>query len=65
MIFVTGGTGLVGAHILLDLASKNKTIKALKREGSSIAITEKVFNHYNKQNLLQNIKWVEGDLEFH
>ena len=62
MIFVTGGTGLVGAHILLDLASKNKTIKALKREGSSIAITEKVFNHYNKQNLLQNIKWVEGDL---
>jgi nucleoside-diphosphate-sugar epimerase len=62
MIFVTGGTGLVGAHILLDLASKNKAIKALKRESSSIAITEKIFKYYNKQNLLQNIKWVEGDL---
>lgn len=62
MIFVTGGTGLVGAHILLDLASKNITIKALKRENSSIAVTEKVFNHYNKKNLLQNIKWVDGDL---
>ena len=62
MIFVTGGTGLVGAHILLDLASKNKSIKALKRESSSMAITKKVFSHYNKQDLLQNIKWVDGDL---
>ncbi len=62
MIFVTGGTGLVGAHILLDLASKNKPIKALKRSGSSTAITEKIFNYYNKNNLLENINWVEGDL---
>lgn len=62
MIFVTGGTGLVGAHILLDLTSKNESIIALKRKSSSIAITEKVFKHYNKQDLLKNIKWVDGDL---
>ena len=34
MIFVTGGTGLVGSHLLCKLTSAGKKVKALKRETS-------------------------------
>ena len=34
MILVTGGTGLVGSHLLFDLAKKGENIRALKRENS-------------------------------
>ncbi|MEC8853335.1 MAG: NAD-dependent epimerase/dehydratase family protein, partial [Bacteroidota bacterium] len=36
MIFVTGGTGLVGSHILLNLSQKGEEFKALKRTTSSM-----------------------------
>ena len=32
MIFLTGGTGLVGAHILLKLTESGQKVKALKRK---------------------------------
>ena len=47
MIFVTGGTGMVGAHLLYDLASKGEKVRALKRPGSSIRRAEKIFSYYN------------------
>ena len=62
MIFVTGGTGLVGAHVLLRLAQKKKRFKALKRESSSISVCKKIFNYYNSDDLFNEIQWVEGDL---
>jgi dihydroflavonol-4-reductase len=64
MIFVTGGTGLVGAHLLYDLVSRGEKVRALKRPGSSIHRTKKIFSYYSKDylSLLQNIDWVEGDI---
>ena len=64
MIFVTGGTGMVGAHLLYDLACKGKKVRALKRPGSNLKKTEKIFSFYNPdyKPLLQNIEWVEGDI---
>lgn len=62
MIFVTGGTGLVGSHLLLEILSKNQNVRALKRENSSLKIVEKIFNHYQKAHLLKKIEWVNGDL---
>ena len=62
MIFVTGGTGLVGAHVLLKLAQKNKDFKALKRISSSFDICKRIFNYYNADNLFDKINWIEGDL---
>ena len=32
MIFLTGGTGLVGSHILLMLCKENISVRALKRK---------------------------------
>ncbi len=64
MILVTGGTGFIGAHLLYKLCSKGLSIRALKRKGSSLTITHKIFSYYtNKlETLLAQIEWVEGDL---
>ena len=42
MIFVTGGTGLVGAHILLRLSQQGEEVKALKRIDSSKEILTEI-----------------------
>ena len=64
MIFVTGGTGMVGAHLLYDLVINGKKVRALKRPESNIRLVEKIFAYYSLefQLLLQNIEWVEGDI---
>ena len=62
MIFLTGGTGLVGAHILLKLAEKKLKVRALKRKDSSLKVVKNIFSHYNKSDLFQSIEWVDGDL---
>ena len=62
MIFVTGGTGLVGSHILLRLAKEGISFKALKRETSSLQICENVFSHYAAKDLFAKINWETGDV---
>jgi len=62
MIFVTGGTGLVGAHTLLNLTKKGKPFKALRRNTSSLRICEGVFSHYNELASFSQINWVYGDI---
>lgn len=64
MILVTGGTGLVGSHVLYDLTAKGKQVKALKRKKSSTGILKKLFSVYSTEpeTLLQRIEWVEGDV---
>jgi nucleoside-diphosphate-sugar epimerase len=64
MIFVTGGTGLLGAYLLLELTQKDQEIRALKRSGSSLEIVENVFktNHTDPGRLLKKISWVDGDV---
>jgi len=64
MVFVTGGTGMVGAHLLYELVSKGVKVRALKRPGSNILQTEKIFSYYSSeyQSLMRNIEWVDGDI---
>lgn len=64
MIFVTGGTGLVGAHLIYDLVKRGEKVRALKRKGSSTYRTEKIFSFYSDhhQELFLQIEWVEGDI---
>ena len=64
MIFVTGGTGLVGAHLLFELTKAGKKVKALKRETSNLKQVVKTFSYYadNAQQLFEQIEWVNGDI---
>jgi nucleoside-diphosphate-sugar epimerase len=64
MNLITGATGLVGAHVALQLLQENKLVVAIKREGSDISKTKKLFSYYTSDaNILFNkIKWVDADV---
>ncbi len=62
MILVTGGTGLVGSHVLLKLCESNTKFKALKRINSNLKICKEVFAQYKSIELFNKIQWVNGDL---
>ncbi len=62
MILVTGGTGLVGAHLLLQLAEGKKAVRALYRTETSKIKTKRLFEHYNKAELFNTIEWTEGNI---
>ena len=62
MIFVTGGTGLVGSHILLKLSKRNISFKALKRKNSSLNVCKDVFKYYDAESHFNQIKWIDGDV---
>ncbi len=64
MILVTGGTGLVGAHLLYSLVARGEAPIALKRTTSDIKKTKKVFSYYSNDynELFNKITWVDGDV---
>ncbi|MFD2551190.1 NAD-dependent epimerase/dehydratase family protein [Bizionia sediminis] len=64
MILITGGTGLVGAHLLYKLVTANKRVRALYRTAESRSGVEQVFSYYteNYKPLYDSIEWVEADL---
>jgi dihydroflavonol-4-reductase len=63
-VFVTGGTGMTGARLLLKLVQKDDSVHALKRETSNIETVRKIFINHSEQGeeLFKRIKWIEGDL---
>ena len=65
MIFVTGGTGLTGAHLLYQLTQNGTRVVALKRPSSNITLVEKIFRYYTRKPapLMSRIHWVNGSLE--
>ncbi|MCB9262346.1 MAG: NAD-dependent epimerase/dehydratase family protein [Flavobacteriales bacterium] len=65
MVFVTGGTGLVGSHIICQLLKKGHSVKALCRRKSDKTWFEKTAKFLLKgqtKELLENVNWVQGDL---
>jgi dihydroflavonol-4-reductase len=64
MILVTGGTGLLGAHVLLRLLDAGKQVRALHRSARSLATVRDIFRHYtdDPDALMQGIEWVQGDI---
>ena len=64
MILVTGGTGLVGAHLLYELTNSGQQVKALRRHQSNTNWVRKIFSYYciNVDELYARIEWVEGDI---
>lgn len=64
MIFLTGGTGMLGAHLLYDLTKSGAKVRALKRKNSDLDIVRKIFSWYSDDSgrLFGQIEWVEGDV---
>ena len=61
-VFVTGGTGLVGSHLLLSLAQSGQKIVALKRATSDLSYVRKLFDRANAKDLFHGIEWAIGDI---
>jgi len=64
MILVTGGTGLVGSHLLYQLSLENDAIKAIHRKNSDLRAVKNVFSYFSSdyEKLFQKIDWVEADI---
>ena len=64
MIFITGGTGLVGSHLLIRLLQSGHRVKALCRPESDLGKVSTLFESYGPETgaLFPKIQWVEGNL---
>lgn len=65
MIFVTGGTGLLGSHLLLELAQREKPIRAVYRSEQKLMLTKELFQYYLKDKsevIFKKIEWIKGDI---
>lgn len=64
MILVTGGTGLVGAHLLYQLSQTENKIRATFRDESKIDKARHVFSYFTKDvnSLFNKIEWIEADI---
>ena len=62
MILVTGGTGLVGSHLLLHLLEKGENVRAIYRNKKNIVKVKSLFDYYDKVDLVDKIDWIEADI---
>ena len=64
LILVTGGTGLLGAHLLFDLCKEHKRVRAIKRNASSLNTVKQIFSYYSDKHeeLFNKIEWVDCDI---
>ncbi|WP_053976940.1 NAD-dependent epimerase/dehydratase family protein [Mangrovimonas xylaniphaga] len=64
MVLVTGGTGLVGSHLLYKLISNNEKVRAIYRNPESLSSVKKVFSYYSQdsEKLFDAIEWIKADI---
>ena len=64
MILVTGGTGLLGSHLLYDLCQQNESIRAIYRSEKRLKKTQGLFSLLGDpdQELFQKIEWIHCSL---
>ncbi len=64
MILVTGGTGLVGSHLLVQLSFTEEKIIAIHRKNSNLDAVKRVFSYYGNdfEKQYQKIEWMEANI---
>jgi len=54
MVFVTGGTGFVGAYVIKELVNKGYSVRAIRRSNK--------LPFYIPSSILEKVDWVDGDV---
>jgi len=65
MILVTGGTGLLGSHLLFRLACDGRKLRAIYRDAKKTERVRRLFTYYDPQQaeaLWQQIEWIDCDV---
>lgn len=62
MILVTGGTGLVGAHLLYHLTKKGEKVRAIYRNIEKVEALKNILFFEKDEVLFDQIDWVEADV---
>lgn len=64
MVLVTGATGLLGSHLLLELVLHGDRVRALMRPGSDRDSVQALFRWYGPEaeSAWSRIEWVQGDI---
>lgn len=64
MVLITGGTGLIGSHLLFRLLERGERVRALYREKESLEKVSQVFGYYSDRpaDLMAQVEWVQGDI---
>ena len=64
MILVTGGTGLVGAHLLYSFCQEGCKLRALYRNEERLKAARKIFSYYtdDPDTCFSKIDWFRSDL---
>ncbi len=62
-ILVTGGTGLVGGHLLYNLTKSGKKVRAIRRESSDLSAVHSLFDSLGAPSSQWDlIEWFEADI---
>lgn len=60
---VTGGTGQLGTHLLIELLEQGRRVRALKRAKANLKMVRQVMEFYRPgKALFDQVHWVEGDI---
>jgi nucleoside-diphosphate-sugar epimerase len=64
MILVTGGTGLLGSHLLWRLVQGKEAVRAIYRSEETLQEVETTFSYYTKNatSYYKKIEWVKADI---
>lgn len=64
MNLITGGTGLVGAHLMYFLLQDGQKVRAIHRQNSNLKAVLQVFGYYTSEaeTLFNKIEWIEANL---
>jgi dihydroflavonol-4-reductase len=62
MNLVTGATGMLGTHVLIELARRGMPVRALRREGTNANVAKSLFEFYGVGPLFSQVEWVIGDV---
>lgn len=64
MILVTGGTGLLGSHLLYELVRAGREVTAIRRSETHMPQVVQVFGYYTNspREMVEKVQWIEADM---
>ena len=65
MNLVTGATGLLGSHVLIELTKRNLRVRAVYRNAQKQKVVQQLFTYYFNEQAIEKwtlVEWVKADL---